>query len=124
MQIASKVVAQASPRETWTLHYLTDVHKDDPDHAEQEFKARLKEIKDDPKALWIGGGDYGSLIAPGDKRFGSGGHLKGEWLEHLSRLPDFYIEQTVGWMQQIADKCCGLVAGNHGNRLVPVRCLR
>lgn len=113
MQICATEVKASAVRESWTLHYLTDVHIDSPDHAEAEFKARLKAIRDDPHALWIGGGDYGDLIVPGDKRFGSGGHLKGEWAEHVSRLPDYYIERTVGWMQPIADKCCGLIAGNH-----------
>lgn len=113
MRITASKLKADKPRETWTIHHLTDVHRDDPDHASDYFDRRVKEIAADPKAVWFGGGDYGSLIVPGDKRFGSGGHLKGEWLEHLTRLPDFYIEQTVKWMQPIADKCIGLIAGNH-----------
>lgn len=113
MQICAREFKCSGVSETWSLHYLTDVHLDDPDHAEDEFKARLKQIKDDPRAVWIGGGDYGSLILPGDKRFGSGGHLKGPWAEHISRLPDYYIERTVEWMQPIADKCAGIAVGNH-----------
>ena len=113
MQINATSVDQRSIRQTWTLHYLTDVHLDAPDHAEAEFQGRLREIAADPFALWIGGGDYADLIVPGDKRFGSGAHLKGDWADHLSRLPDYYIERTVDWMRPIASKCCGLLAGNH-----------
>lgn len=97
----------------WELHHLTDTHIDDPDHARDTLKERIQHIKDTPNALWIGGGDYGSLIVPGDKRFGSGGHLKAEWAEHMSRLPDFYLERCEETFGPIADKCCGLIAGNH-----------
>lgn len=102
-----------STRATWTLHHLTDLHIDDPDHAAEELAERIQEIKSDPHALWVGGGDYGSLIAPGDKRFGAGGHLKGEWALMLDRLPDAYLERVCETLEPIKDKCLGLIAGNH-----------
>jgi len=102
-----------SGRQTFELHHLTDVHLDDPDHAAEYFQERVEHIRSTPNALWLGGGDYGSLIVPGDKRFGSGGHIQKEWAEHLSRLPDFYLERCDEVFSPIADKCVGLVAGNH-----------
>lgn len=113
MEICVSDVDLDSVRESWELHHLTDCHIDDPDHAADELKQRVAQIKANPKALWIGGGDYGSLIVPGDKRFGSGGHLKKEWAEHMSRLPDFYLESCEELFSPIAGKCVGLVAGNH-----------
>ena len=98
---------------TYELHHLTDTHVDDVDHAKDLLDERIRHIADSPNALWIGGGDYASLIVPGDKRFGSGGHLKGEWAEHMSRLPDYYLDRCEETFGPIANKCAGLVAGNH-----------
>lgn len=113
MEINVTDVRQEGIRQTWTLHHLTDTHIDDPDHAHEELAARIEEIRTDPFALWAGGGDYGSLILPGDKRFGSGGHIKGDWAEHLSRLPDYYLDRCEETFGPIADKCLGLIVGNH-----------
>jgi hypothetical protein len=95
------------------LHPLTDLHIDDPDHAADHLARRIAHIRDTPNAYWVGCGDYGSLILPGDPRFGSGGHLRDEWREHLGRLPDFYLERCHEILSPIADKCLGLAAGNH-----------
>ena len=85
MQIAQTSVQQPTCQETWTLHHLTDLHVDAKDHAERELNERIREIRDDPYALWVGGGDYGDLILPGDKRTGSGWHPDAivERLQHL-----------------------------------------
>lgn len=109
----TEVACKGSTDRTFELHHLTDTHIDDPDHAAEVLQARINHIRDTPGALWLGGGDYASLILPGDKRFGSGGHLKNDWLEHMSRLPDFYLDRCAEVFGPIADKCVGLGAGNH-----------
>jgi hypothetical protein len=96
-----------SPRTTWTIHHLTDLHVDDEDHAEKELEQRIKEIAADPFALWLGGGDYGSLIVPGDPRFSTGPDGT------VHRIPDLYIERLEELFAPIADKCIGLGTGNH-----------
>ena len=113
MELAITSIEIPSSRTTIELHPLTDLHIDDPDHAADHLEERIRHIADNPNAYWIGCGDYGSLIVPGDKRFGSGGHLRGEWLEHLSRLPDHYLDRAHEVLAPIADRCVGLVAGNH-----------
>lgn len=113
MEVNVTTLKVESVRETWELHHLTDTHIDDPDHADDAFAERVRQIAENPKAVWFGGGDYGSLILPGDKRFGSGGHLKGAWAEHISRIPDYYLERCVEVFSPIANKCIGLLGGNH-----------
>lgn len=113
MQVhVTNLVCRAN-QETWEFHHLTDTHIDDPDYAHDRMLERIQHIRDTPNAIWFGGGDYGSLILPGDKRFGSGGHLKDDWAEHISRLPDYYLDRCEEVFGPIADKCVGLLAGNH-----------
>ena len=109
MQVAQTDVRQESPQQTWTLHHLTDLHVDAKDHAEHELAERIREIKNDPHALWVGGGDYGDLILPGDKRAGSGWHPDAI----IERLPDWYVERVCDTLAPIASKCIGFGIGNH-----------
>ncbi len=113
MEICLTALPCSSTRETWEIHCLTDTHIDDVDFAERELKERIAHIRDTPQAVWLGGGDYGSLIVPGDKRFGDAGSMGADWLEHIGRIPDYYLERCEKLFSPIADKCIGLLAGNH-----------
>lgn len=119
MQIAVSNIECGAHKETWTLHHLTDLHDGAVDHARAELDERIREIADDPTALWIGGGDYGDLIVPGDPRF-TGDVVEDEWRDVVHRIPDFYLERLTERLAPIADKCVGLASGNHeqviGNR--------
>jgi hypothetical protein len=79
---------------------------DDHDFAEKELAERIEHIKNTPNALWLGGGDYHSLILPNDPRFQTGG-------ETVHRLPDVYVENVTDWFLPIRDKCIGFATGNH-----------
>lgn len=107
MEIAVTHVPVKKARQTFTIHHLTDLHMDDSDHAEKELLARIKEIEEDPFALWIGGGDYGSLILPNDPRYQT------SRTDTAHRLPDRYIENLEECFQAIRGKCLGLGTGNH-----------
>jgi hypothetical protein len=107
MELCSTELRCERSVETWTLHHLTDTHIDDSDHAEKELAERIAEIKADPKALWIGGGDYASLILPNDPRFQT------PMLESVHRLPDVYLERCEQLFGPIRDKCVGIGIGNH-----------
>lgn len=112
MQTHATRVRVESAQQTWTIHHLTDTHIDAPDFAERELLQRIKEIEEDPAALWIGGGDYGSLILPGDRRF-TGGSTAKEWREYLGRIPDLFLERATEMFWPIRHKCLGLGVGNH-----------
>jgi hypothetical protein len=72
----------------------------------------LQEIRDDPFALWSGGGDYGNLILPGDKRWRAGG-LPEDWRDRPDRIPDMLIDRICEKFDPIKDKCVALGVGNH-----------
>jgi hypothetical protein len=112
LRVVSTKHTQPAVRHEWRWHYLTDTHIDHPDHAAAALAARVKEIQDDPFALWSGGGDYADLILPGDKRW-SPGQQKDEWLENLGRIPDLYIERVCDVFSPIKDKCVSFGIGNH-----------
>lgn len=112
MEIARATLDAPSTRCTYRLHHLTDLHDGSPDHAEAELDERIAEIAADPHALWVGGGDYGDLIVPGDPRFQADGVAE-DWADHMARIPDYYLERLERRLRPIADKCVGLAAGNH-----------
>ncbi len=108
MQIAVSEVVCDGTKDRWTLHHLTDLHIDEPDHASEELAKKIKTIKDDPKALWVGGGDYGGLILPGDPRWqGEEGDFP------VARMPDWYVDTVTDMLYPIRDKCVGFGVGNH-----------
>lgn len=112
MELTHTHVKGTSVRETFSIHHLTDLHDGSPDHDTKGLDQRISEIASDPKALWIGGGDYGDLILPGDKRF-TPGVVADDWRESMARIPDFYLERLTDRLGPIADKCIGLAVGNH-----------
>lgn len=106
MEIAVSEIKAEQARQTFEIHHLTDTHMDDHDFAAKELQERIDYIRDTPNALWIGGGDYHSLILPNDPRFQTGG-------ESVHRLPDVYVENVTEWFLPIRDKCIGFATGNH-----------
>lgn len=112
MEIARSKIKVGTNRTTYRLHHLTDLHDGSPDHAEAELDERIREIADDPQALWVGGGDYGDLILPGDRRF-TPGVVADDYRDAMARIPDYFLERMEQRLKPIAGKCVGLAAGNH-----------
>lgn len=111
MELAETRVECSAVHETWSLHPLTDTHIDAPDYAREALEERVQQIADDPKALWIGGGDYWSLIVHGDRRFS--GSVAPDYRDYIARHPDRCLETGLELFAPIADKCVGLAVGNH-----------
>jgi hypothetical protein len=107
LELAVTEVACPAAVSVFTLHHLTDLHIDDPDHASGVLAARIESIAADPTALWIGGGDYGSLILPGDRRFSTSRFDTGH------RVPDKYVDDLTELFEPIKSKCVGVGTGNH-----------
>lgn len=109
MEIAASRKLVSDTRSEFELHHLTDLHMDDKEHAGKELAARIERIKNNDRALWLGGGDYSSLILPGDPRGGDG------WGDDVppDRVPDWAVETTTELLMPIRDKCIGFGLGNH-----------
>ncbi len=112
MRVVVSKHEQPHLRHEWRFHYLTDTHIDNPGFAAEALDARIREIRDDPFALWAGGGDYADLILPGDKRWAAGAQIE-DWRDHQDRIPGYYIDRVCDVFAPIASKCVSLGVGNH-----------
>lgn len=100
-----RVVPVASGSDSFTLYPLFDIHYGAMACNLKRLKADIQEIKDNPFALWLGGGD---MI---------------EGIDHLDPRYDPRVEAVSNIRRQVADfadlvapiydKCIGLLEGNH-----------
>jgi predicted phosphodiesterase len=99
--------------DTFTIVPLGDVHIGNRACDETLFASVVKRIKDDPTAYWIGMGDYADFVNRSDKRFSV--TSLADWLkvEHLGDLAKAQRDRYLDHVLPIADKCLGLVGGNH-----------
>lgn len=110
MEVIEHRVRYRSRKDVFQIYPLGDIHAGTKHCAEEEIKSKVKEIKDDPFALWIGMGDYGEFITPGDNRWDY--EVISDWVERSN-----VAESQRVWLRHllkpIADKCIGLLEGNH-----------
>jgi len=92
------------------LYCIGDIHAGTVACAEDLIKAKIKEIANDPFALWVGMGDYGEFITPHDPRWDIG--VIAPWVEQTN-----VAESQRKWIKKlfepVTDKCLGLLCGNH-----------
>lgn len=94
-----------SASEVWTVYGLFDIHKGDAACNQTRLHADIKAIRDDPFALWLGGGDYITGIDHLDPRYDP----RVTEIENIERQ----CEDFADMMAPIYDKCIGLLEGNH-----------
>jgi hypothetical protein len=92
---------------------LSDIHWMSKACAEDEVRADIKRIKDDPYSFWLGGGDYCDFIGHSDKRFDP--DAVAEWVnvKDLGDLGRVGMTQLRDLFWPIKHKCLGLLIGNH-----------
>jgi len=102
------------PGDTFVLYPLGDVHFGSGNCDVQAFDDTIMEIRQNPKALWIGMGDMVESIAPNDKRWHAGGvDEKVVNLASQDRIGDVYVEKLATRLKPIADKLICYGDGNH-----------
>lgn len=109
-------VRETVQQEGWiNLHHLTDMHAGAPDFAEEEFRARVKLIEDDPWARWTMGGDAGDLIRHNDRRYQPTElHPRYRQATDIVLATQHHVQEMLG---PIADKCWGWADGNHEGKV-------
>ena len=96
------------------MYPLGDVHLGSANCDVKLFDSVIADIREDPRALWIGMGDMVESIAPNDKRWHAGG--LDERIVNLAsqdRIGDVYVEKLAAKLKPIADKCVAYGDGNH-----------
>ena len=92
------------------IHLLGDIHAGIKHCSESQILDRVKEIKNDPNAYFIGMGDYADFITPSDPRWDI--QVIADWVEkdNLARSLEKHV---INLFSPIKDKCLGLLEGNH-----------
>jgi hypothetical protein len=112
MRTLHHTIYYASRGTVFTLYHLTDLHVGARACAEELLKADIAAIAADPQALWIGGGDYIDAICQvGDRRYQPSALAK--WALGEDDVMGVQIDHVVNLLAPIAEKCLGLVKGNH-----------
>lgn len=99
------------PGDEFNLFFLTDFHLGHALCNEDLLKNDIAEIGEDPKALWIGGGDYAEFINRGDKRHRESSLAS--WLHGKDDIIAAQEQRLLEYLLPIKDKCLGLVVGTH-----------
>ncbi|OGC94087.1 MAG: hypothetical protein A2W25_11940 [candidate division Zixibacteria bacterium RBG_16_53_22] len=97
--------------DVFTLYYLTDLHIGNALCDEKLLKEDVACIADDPKAIWIGGGDYADFINRADRRHRESSLAA--WLYGKDDIAQEQIKYLENLLSPILDKCLGLCRGNH-----------
>lgn len=101
---------------TFRLWHLTDLHLGTVACDEALLQKHIQQIRDDPYAYWIGGGDYlDGITRAGDKRYSYASLA--EWCRNEDVI-DLQQERFFDLVRPIADKCLGLVKGNHEGEIL------
>jgi hypothetical protein len=119
METLEKRIKYASRSDVFSLYFLGDLHVGSASCDEAAIATTVKEIKADPLAYWIGLGDLCEFISRHDFRFRQSQlatWLRGDELEYSDDLVAKEIEITTAKLKPIADKCLGLLYGNHEDK--------
>lgn len=116
MRLQKKILEQ-SPGERqvpWRIYPLGDMHIGARACDEAKLRRVVQDIADDPRALWIGMGDYIDAINRSDPRFAVASLA--DWLITPRNLADIAAAQrdrAIEILSPIADKCLVMLSGNH-----------
>ena len=102
-----------SRSDEWRLHIIGDVHLGNKGCNEAALLRTVNVIAADPRALWIGMGDYAEFINVSDPRFRADSLARWVKVSHLVDLSEAQRERFLRFVTPIADKCLALVEGNH-----------
>jgi len=99
--------------EKYTLYPIGDCHLGVVHCDEDLLEQTISEIKNNPKALWIGMGDYADCVTPSDfKRWD--GRILAPWMRsHEDNIGETQKDRVLEMFSPIWNKCLGLIEGNH-----------
>jgi hypothetical protein len=116
MQIIERVIERERIDDTYRLYHLTDLHLGNAFCDEQQIERVVAEIRNDPLALWTGGGDYADFINRKDKRHRESNLAR--WLHGKDDIAKIQIERLEALLSPIAHKCLALCKGNHEDSIL------
>jgi len=109
MQV-KEVTIEYRMSDRFKIYTIGDEHIGTLYHDEDGLRAKIKEIKNDPLALWVGMGDKAEFITPSDPRWTFG--VIPEWLS-ADNIAEEQEDRYCEMYDSIKGKCLGLLEGNH-----------
>jgi len=113
MKILHREFFTVSRTDEWRLYVVGDVHLGNKACDEAALLRTVGAIASDPRALWVGMGDYCDFINLTDPRFDADSLAKWIRVSHLADLSACQRDRLLSHLAPIADRCIGLVEGNH-----------
>jgi hypothetical protein len=112
LEVIVKSIHYSRP-DQFTLYPLGDLHLGVVHCDEELLIKKVREIKENPYAFWLGMGDYGDCITPGDyKRWE--GRILADWMrDDMDNIGPAQMERVDEILSPIWDQCLGLIEGNH-----------
>lgn len=112
MRTLTQALYYPSMTDRFKLWFLSDLHLGAKACAEKLLARHIKEIADDPFAIWIGGGDYIDAIPHHDRKRYKPETIAKWALGHtniVGKQKEYFLDMTA----PIASKCMALATGNH-----------
>jgi len=103
-------VQYGSRKDQFDIYPLGDIHAGVVHCAEKQIKAKVREISENPFALWIGMGDMADCITPGDRRWDDS--VIAPWVDRQN-IAESCRNWLVKLFEPVKDKCIGILEGNH-----------
>ena len=98
------------------VYFLGDIHEGASNHQSKALVKAVKQIQDEG-AYWIGMGDYIDAINHRDPRFNPLEMAQEYNVKDLADLPRKQCQKLAEKLIPIADRCLGLISGNHEDSL-------
>ncbi|MBU1621854.1 MAG: metallophosphoesterase [Gammaproteobacteria bacterium] len=113
MQIIKHEWFSVPRHQRFTIIPLGDIHLGARACDEKQLSRVVKRIRKSPDTYWIGLGDYADFINRSDRRFDPATLASWFTVADLVDPPRAQIEKLMEYLLPIADKCLGLIEGNH-----------
>jgi len=104
----------------WTKQYsvyaIGDIHMHARGCDVALLKDTIRRVKEDPRARWIGMGDYFEWIDISDPRFNPRNVAPSAYRAVMLSMADEAVDEFMDLFKCIANKCIGLLQGNHDRK--------
>lgn len=77
------------------------------------LKSDIEKIRNDPRSIWVGLGDYADMIDVTDPRFSAADIHDSIMVQDLADMGRFMAGKVRDLLSPIKDKCVGMLRGNH-----------
>jgi hypothetical protein len=99
------------------IYFIGDCHQGSGNHNLRALRQSIAEIKDNPKARWVGMGDYADHIYYTDHRYSPNSIDFGPDIQELREGIMGQIRKTSYEFEPIVSQCLGIGTGNHEEKI-------